>query len=71
MDLPMVHAMAVQSVGVGGDVVDIVLDFFVMVVMLGAQTVILVIIPVIRFYFRQVVVIVKFQKVFLFQIFGY
>ena len=28
MDLPMVHAMAVQSVGVGGDVVDIVLDFF-------------------------------------------
>ena len=47
MDLPMVLAMAVQSVGVGGDVLDIKLDLFVMVVMLGAQSVVLVIIPVI------------------------
>ena len=62
MDLHMELAMAVQSVGVGGDVVEVELDSCVMVVMLGAQTRILVIISVIRLYFRQVVVIMKFLK---------
>ena len=52
MDLPMELAMAEQSVGVGGDVVDIVLDSCVMVVILEVQTAILVIISVIRLYFR-------------------
>ena len=70
MDLHMELAMAVQSVGVGSDVVEVELDSCVMVIMLGAQTRILVIISVIRLYFRQVVVIVKFLKSILFQIFG-
>ena len=52
MDLSIDFAMAEQSVGVGGDVVDIVLDSCVMPVILGVQTAILVIISVIRLYFR-------------------